>query len=202
MNSNEFLKYLKNPGLLTDATLPLFRQLVQDYPWFQQGWVLYLKNLKNLNHDEYQNMLRKTALLVSDRKWLKNMVDKQIKKEKSDLISNDRPIEISDYPIEDSESGQYPVSEKAKLIEDFLASGGSFNVPASPEKNVHPVDLSEKAIILSDEIITEKFADLLVSQSKFQEAIESFQKLSLKFPEKSVYFAARIEEIRNLVNRN
>jgi hypothetical protein len=202
MNSNEFLKYLKNPGLLTDATLPLFRQLVQDYPWFQPGWVLYLKNLKNLNHDEYQTLLRKTALLVSDRKWLKNVIDKQIKKEKSELIATDQQIEISDYPIGETESGQFPVSEKAKLIEDFLASGASFNVPASPEINVHPVDLSEKAVILNDEIITEKFADLLVSQSKFQEAIESFQKLSLKFPEKSVYFAARIEEIRNLVNRN
>jgi hypothetical protein len=202
MNSNEILKYFKNPGLLTDTSLPLFEQMVLDYPWFQPGWILYLKNLKNLNHPEYQSTLDRVALLVTDRKWLKNFIEGHSQKEKSDLIPFDHSPEISDYPIDDPESGQSPISDKTKLIENFLASGATFNAHSTQEQENQSVDLAEKAVAISDGIITEKFANLLLSQSKFEEAIESFQKLSLKFPEKSIYFATRIEEIKNLVNRN
>lgn len=42
--------------------------------------------------------------------------------------------------------------------------------------------------------ITETFAKLLVAQQKYKQAIVIYEKLSLKFPSKSTYFAALIKE--------
>jgi len=56
-------------------------------------------------------------------------------------------------------------------------------------------------VSVSDGIFTETFAQLLVSQRKYGDAIQAFKKLSLRFPEKSIYFATRIEEITKLMNQ-
>jgi len=46
-----------------------------------------------------------------------------------------------------------------------------------------------------DEMVTETLAMIYFQQKKYDKALEAFQKLSLKYPEKSAYFASRIEEI-------
>jgi hypothetical protein len=52
----------------------------------------------------------------------------------------------------------------------------------------------------SDEFITETLARIYLKQGHYQKAIDAFNRLSLKFPEKSVYFAEQIEEIKKLLN--
>jgi hypothetical protein len=200
MNSQEILKYLKNPVLLSETTLPRIEQIVQEYPWFQTGWILYAKNLEILGRDEYHSVLNHVALMVPDRKWLKNFMEGNAKKGKDMLISEE--YQISDIPTRDEHSGSALKSEKTKLIEDFLEGGATFKTMATEDQDHQPVDLAAKAVAFNDEIVTEKFATLLVRQRKFEEAIKALEKLSLKFPEKSVYFAARIEEIRILMNVN
>ncbi len=47
-----------------------------------------------------------------------------------------------------------------------------------------------------EEIITETMAEVLVKQGKPEQAIEIYEKLSFNNPSKSVYFAAKIEELK------
>lgn len=55
-------------------------------------------------------------------------------------------------------------------------------------------DLSEKSTQLNPSLLSESYAKLLVKQGKKQKAKEIYQKLMVKFPEKSNYFADLIKE--------
>ena len=49
-------------------------------------------------------------------------------------------------------------------------------------------------------LITETLAGMYEKQGNFNKAISMYEKLSLKYPEKSLIFAARIQEIKNKIN--
>jgi hypothetical protein len=202
MNAQEFLRYVKNPAALDASSLPLMQTLVREYPWFRTGWILYLKNLEILQDSDYQSVLHQTALRVTDRKWLKNMIEGHHRKERDTEMQEDYQLDISDMPEGELPSDKARKSEKTKLIESFLEQGATFKTSLQGEQNEQPVDLAARAVAINDDIVTEKFANLLLRQSKFEEAMEAFEKLSLKYPEKSIYFAARIEEVKKLLNIN
>jgi hypothetical protein len=46
------------------------------------------------------------------------------------------------------------------------------------------------------EVITEAMADIYLEQGKKDKAIQVYEKLSLQFPAKSVYFAGKIESLK------
>ncbi|MGL5890600.1 MAG: hypothetical protein ACRC3B_11980, partial [Bacteroidia bacterium] len=63
-------------------------------------------------------------------------------------------------------------------------------------KFYNPVNMAKQSVQESDEFITETLARIYVKQGNLSKAIRAYQKLSLKFPEKSTYFAALIEELK------
>ena len=68
-----------------------------------------------------------------------------------------------------------------------------------PDKDLkNEEDLSEKSWSSNDELMTETLAKVFVKQKKFKKAIEAYQILSLKYPEKNSLFANQIKEIKKL----
>src|SRR4051812_115904 len=63
---------------------------------------------------------------------------------------------------------------------------------------VHPVAYARANVSNTGEVVlTEAMALVLEKQGKVEKAVNIYQKLMLLHPEKSVFFAARIEELKN-----
>lgn len=62
-------------------------------------------------------------------------------------------------------------------------------------------DLSRKSTKISRPPASENYAKILVLQKKYDKALEIYQELILKNPEKSTYFAGKIEEIKLKINK-
>jgi hypothetical protein len=60
-------------------------------------------------------------------------------------------------------------------------------------------DISGKSTEENDEFLTETLADLLIQQKNYAKAIEIYNKLILKFPEKKTYFAIQIKKTESLI---
>ncbi len=85
-----------------------------------------------------------------------------------------------------------------ELIDKFIVS----NPRIEPLKyNKPPVDISEDSVKEHDGIFTDTLAKIYVKQGYYSKAIFAYEKLILKYPEKSDYFAAQIEAIKKLTNK-
>ena len=59
-----------------------------------------------------------------------------------------------------------------------------------------PVDYAKHSLEDHDDIVSETLAETYLNQGNVAKAIKIYQKLCFVFPEKSSYFAARIEMIK------
>ncbi|NVO02023.1 MAG: hypothetical protein HXX09_04920 [Bacteroidetes bacterium] len=85
------------------------------------------------------------------------------------------------------------------LIENFIINQPRIKAKRVPDD--HPIeDLAQKSAIDKEEIVSETLGKIYLKQGNFQKAIKTYEKLSLKFPEKSSYFAAQIENIKKGIN--
>jgi len=87
-----------------------------------------------------------------------------------------------------------PKKKGMDLIENFLNTNPQI-IP-DPAKKAKDVDLSEKNSDSQEDILSETLAKIYIKQGHKNKAIAIFEKLRLKYPEKSVYFARRIKELK------
>ena len=84
--------------------------------------------------------------------------------------------------------------EQIAIIDQFIKAQPSIKAKAVPAQQS---DLAEvKSGEFADNIISETLAEILIRQGKKEKAIEVYRKLIWKFPQKKVYFAAQIEELK------
>lgn len=67
------------------------------------------------------------------------------------------------------------------------------------ELKVNLAELSTFSMQQHDEFVTETMAKIFEQQEKYDKAISTYEKLGLLKPEKSVFFASRIAEIKNKI---
>ena len=70
MNREEFISYIKNPSSLDKNSLGEINELLEEFPYFQSGHLLFLKNLHQLDHIRFSGQLKKSAAFVANREVL------------------------------------------------------------------------------------------------------------------------------------
>jgi tetratricopeptide (TPR) repeat protein len=197
MNSKTFNSNYEALFLNSETHMDEISSFIEEYPWFQAAWMIYLKNLQKTDAQKFEMLLKKAALILPDRKKLYSVLYLN-HDAKADLQGNSS----ESYPIE-VENEELNIDQN-NLIDRFLTVGHSVVRKAYNSEN-ESNDNQQKDNILNsiaenDEIVTETLANIYFKQKKYDKAIDAFKKLSLKYPEKSIYFAARIKDVELLKN--
>ncbi|MEN8227437.1 MAG: hypothetical protein ABFS38_04725 [Bacteroidota bacterium] len=99
-------------------------------------------------------------------------------------------------PVIDVVERKPEVSHDNNLIHNFIKDEpGPIR---ADKKTTLKGDVSLASIREHDGFITDTLAKIYVKQGLYAKAIYAYEKLSLKYPEKSAYFAAQIEKIKNI----
>ncbi|MCB2197193.1 MAG: hypothetical protein KQH79_15135 [Bacteroidetes bacterium] len=67
-------------------------------------------------------------------------------------------------------------------------------------KEEEAIDISEDSVKEDSNLLSETLIKVYIEQGLFEKAIESYKKLSLKYPEKSAYFASQIKILEDKLN--
>ncbi len=85
--------------------------------------------------------------------------------------------------------------QKFDLIDKFIEKNPKI-VPK--EKFTSSIDIKDSIKLDKNELMTETLAKVYLEQKNFKKAIQSYKILSLKYPEKSSFFADRIKEVEKI----
>lgn len=137
-----------------------------------------LQSLKNSPEEKDENneidLSDKKALLVqmSFQEWL-HLITKNKEKEKEELREQEEL------------KNRWRKNKLAEALEE--------------EPDDIPEDVFKMAVesIEKEELVSESMAEVYILQGKFEQAINIYKKLILQIPEKKVYFASKIDIIRN-----
>ncbi|SHO62685.1 hypothetical protein [Algoriphagus zhangzhouensis] len=87
--------------------------------------------------------------------------------------------------------------EQIDLIKAFSKKSIKLATIKEIEANQNTENLAANSTQINDNLISESYAKLLLKQNKKDKAIEIYEKLGLKFPDKKTYFADLIENLKN-----
>ncbi len=87
-----------------------------------------------------------------------------------------------------------PIERREDLLDKFLRNKPE---PTRPKQEFYsPEKAGKRSDTLSNKLVTETLANIYYKQGNFSKAIDAYQQLQLKFPEKMSYFANLIEKIK------
>ena len=102
MQAKEFINYIKNPNSLEKESVKELQKLVNDFPYFQSAHLLLSLASKKWDASVYQKSLKKTAIVVTNRSHLFNLIQQ---------------FDLSNSVIEDSDHQKLVVEEVLEPID-------------------------------------------------------------------------------------
>jgi hypothetical protein len=89
---------------------------------------------------------------------------------------------------------------QSDLIDKFIITNPRIE-PSREKTDMPAVDLSRPSTEENGVFVTDTLAQIYVHQGYYSKAIDIYEKLSLKFPEKSSYFATQIEKVKEYLKK-
>ena len=211
MNATQFLELIQKADRLEKADYLLIQKVQKNFPFFYLSHALSTR-FEVKNQDSIPS-LTFAAVTSADRVWLKNWLyqplETQVQQvepitsEKEEDTSTSKPKKRA-VPKDDliesirrKEKKEILDTKKREQI-DLIKAFSKKEIKLATIKEIESIqnneNLAQASTSLNDGLISETFAKILLQQSKKEQAIEIYEKLALKFPEKRAYFADLIEK--------
>jgi tetratricopeptide (TPR) repeat protein len=216
MTIEELNHYIAHPQYLNKSTLPDLRQLVEMYPYCATFSLLYAKNLSNINDIQFGAYLQKAAMQAYHRDALQQLIAIPAATEPAPADPEPAPsvpepsFDLSQVEAKDikgleeetaipERSETYKPFKQQDLIDKFIATNPKiqFNNKFEYEDPTGSWQETE-----SETIFTESLAKIYIKQGQYAKALQIFEKLNLKYPEKSTYFADQIRFLKKIIQNS
>ncbi|MBI3502103.1 MAG: hypothetical protein HY063_09930 [Bacteroidetes bacterium] len=162
MTKQDFIQYLSHPENLNGHSISALEKLVEEYPYFQTGRMLHLKNLHNQNSIDYEKNLHITSAYAPGGKVLYNLIKKK-REEKLEVRSE--KLEVA-QPINEI----FPKLEPIAVLQEMPMgkdSSAPLGMTTAKKDEYDELQLHEKEM-LREAYRTSMTVDLL-QEEKFQE---------------------------------
>ena len=137
----------------------------------------------------------KVELNIVEKTEEKLEIGKPIEFIKSENYSFNQWLQLSaKKTIDRTETNTKPVSKKEKIIEKFIKTNPKIE-PLAKDKSV-AISIAKNE--QDSSLMTETLAKVYLEQKKYENAIQAYRILSLKYPEKSGFFADQIKRVQIL----
>ncbi|MFV0571362.1 MAG: hypothetical protein ACK5M1_02890 [Xanthomarina gelatinilytica] len=128
----------------------------------------------------------------SFNEWLKLTRFKPIERSNTEDIEAEKTTKAPN-------KSQKTRDKKFDLIDKFISKNPRLKPQQYTSNNAN---LAEEQMIQPESLMTETLARIYVEQKNYKKAIQSYNILSLKYPEKSGFFADQIKAIKKLQEQN
>jgi hypothetical protein len=195
---------LKKVAALTTDRSVLFEYITQ-IEFSQEFAVNEIKFLDSENVTEEAETLDVAKAKTSEQTPEQIPVKEEKIKEEEVVFSKElnfeQWIEILTKGIQTIDSKEIELPKSKKVISKFDRIDKFLNEKPkiTPHKsNDINIDIAKQSVTENDSVMTETLAKIYVAQKKYTRAIKAYRILSLKYPEKSVFFANQIRAIKKI----
>jgi hypothetical protein len=175
--------------------------------------------LQQIDKNEIPNLLSTLLTLYDSDKEKQKIINELIKKEQEKEERISTPIVPIDFDLngkmsfhqwvkitegiqktaKQNQTKIVEIKKQEQIIDQFLEQNPK--IPPAIESKIEEKEYQNKPLEYFT-IMTETLAQIYIDQGKYEKATEAYQTLSLKYPEKNVYFAEQIKKIEQIKNNS
>lgn len=198
---------IQNPYIIDKDESVYISNILENFPYFQTAHILYSKALQNTKSIRFKSQLKKAAIYSGDRNLLFDIISQQenlnISKStiKHKLKKEEKKDELHSFLdwisiVQTKKIIRSKKQNSDEIINIFLEKKPK--IKNNKQRFYNASENAKKSIVENNDIITETLAKVYAKQEHFEKAILAYQKLSLKYPQKSSYFADQIKVIKKI----
>lgn len=158
------------------------------------------------NQDRTELLLHSFLESIDEKENEEDTITETYDLEENSILSSDYLAYLEHVESQSDSPGEPDESKPMKhqeLVDRFLEKSASdetlFSTNKDPENNKEKSTQEVDNLLDDDIFLTETLAQVYIKQKKYEQALTIIKRLSLNFPEKSIYFADQIRFLEYLI---